>query len=241
MTEIVSAINRILELDQTIVTQEIDGRLYSKFKLNRVPLSNETAPSPVNFNTLTGLVAFAKALPEKNVFFHVESPTRVTLLGELQPENFNLRFCFAEARTDFEPFAFASTRNPAWVDLELFVISLQSMFWETESREDIISLLGSVSNEAVETNNDDGFSQSLHVRIGISLREKAKVENPVYLRPYRTFREVDQPEGRFILRIRKKDGLQCSLWEADGGLWKSTAMKTIKEWLDYETEIPVLA
>ena len=241
MTEIVSAINRIIDLDQTIVTHEIGGRLYSKDQLKRIPLPSESEPAPITFNTLTGLAAFAKSLPEKNVFFHVESPNAVRLLGELQPENFNKRFCFAQAETDFTSFAFASTRNQSWIDLELFVISMQSLFVPTEARENIINLLGSVSNDAVETNNDDGFFQSLQVRIGINLREKAKVENPVTLNPYRTFAEVEQPEGKFILRIRKSGGLQCSLWEADGGLWKNKAMELIRQWLDFETEIPVLA
>jgi hypothetical protein len=240
--ELVSAINRIIELDQTIITSEIDGRLYSRGRLSRIPLPKESPPDPLEFNTLTGLAEFAKVLKEvEDIFFHVESPTSVSIMGNIQPENFNTRFCYAKASTDFKPFAFSTRTSPVWIDLELFVISLQSQFIETDERENIINMLGSVSNEHVETSKEDGFSQSLQIRTGIALRGKVKVENPVPLKPYRTFLEVSQPEGSFILRLTNKNGLQCSLWEADGGLWKHAAMKAIKDLLYYETDIPVLA
>ncbi|MEB9782308.1 hypothetical protein P4K16_30685, partial [Bacillus cereus] len=53
--------------------------------------------------------------------------------------------------------------------------------------------------------------------------------NPVQLSPYRTFVEVEQPESKFVFRMR--EGARCGLFEADGGAWKLEAMNNIKEYL----------
>ena len=56
------------------------------------------------------------------------------------------------------------------------------------------------------------------------------VPNPVALVPFRTFIEVEQPESKFVFRV--KDGPQMGLFEADGGEWRLAAMLRIKEYLE---------
>lgn len=54
------------------------------------------------------------------------------------------------------------------------------------------------------------------------------------LRPYRTFREVEQPASRFVLRLQsgQGDGMpKAALFEADGGAWRLTAIEAIARWL----------
>lgn len=58
--------------------------------------------------------------------------------------------------------------------------------------------------------------------------------NPVSLRPYRTFTEVEQPSSSFIFRA--KTGPRFALMEADGGAWRSKAMKNIKAFLEFEVK-----
>ena len=61
------------------------------------------------------------------------------------------------------------------------------------------------------------------------------VPNPVSLRPYRTFSEVEQPESNYVFRIKDSDkGPAFKLVEADGGLWKNATMRKIKEYLEFE-------
>ena len=61
------------------------------------------------------------------------------------------------------------------------------------------------------------------------------VPNPVKLRPYRTFAEIEQPESSYVFRIKDTDrGPAFKLVEADGDLWKNDVMKKIKEYLEYE-------
>lgn len=57
---------------------------------------------------------------------------------------------------------------------------------------------------------------------------------PAKLRPYRTFLAVEQPASLFILRMR--EGGQCALFEADGGLWRETARQNIRNYFEYELE-----
>ena len=36
--------------------------------------------------------------------------------------------------------------------------------------------------------------------------------------------------------MREDRGITCALFEADGGAWKNAAMKSIKEYLEFELE-----
>lgn len=51
----------------------------------------------------------------------------------------------------------------------------------------------------------------------------------VYVKPYRTFQEVDQPESPFLIRVSERG---ISFTEADGGMWKLKARETIKAFLE---------
>ncbi|MCO5478627.1 hypothetical protein NG891_18015, partial [Enterococcus gallinarum] len=46
------------------------------------------------------------------------------------------------------------------------------------------------------------------------------------------FLEVEQPSSPFVFRIDKMGN--CALFEADGGIWKHTAMENIHEYLTNE-------
>jgi len=69
-----------------------------------------------------------------------------------------------------------------------------------------------------------------------------KVPNPVVLAPFRTFREIAQPESKFVFRMQQ--GPRCALFEADGGAWRLEAMKRSKAYLEEELEgleIPIIS
>jgi hypothetical protein len=241
------AINRILELDRGIIQQDIGGRIYTNKELRRLEHPNEYTPTQRKFETLEGLAMFVKDFKPpvdvdlENLFFHVESPSQVSLCGQLQHDNFNKRFVYATASMELEKFKFSSGGKPQLYDLEMFVIALQSLFVPNEDLDIIIDNACGVSSENVATNNDDRMSQTIELRTGIVTKSKVKVKNPVKLRPFRTFREVDQPESSFILRWHNAKPMCASLWEGDGGAWRGVAMKSIKDWLEFETVLKALA
>ena len=55
--------------------------------------------------------------------------------------------------------------------------------------------------------------------------------NPVRLKPFRTFLEINQPESDFIFRMREGRGVECAIYEADGGAWQIEAMQRIKVYI----------
>ncbi|WP_235888509.1 RusA family crossover junction endodeoxyribonuclease [Streptococcus pneumoniae] len=58
---------------------------------------------------------------------------------------------------------------------------------------------------------------------------KGKAPNPVTLRPYRTFSEVEQPASLFVFRIDKQANM--ALFEADGKRWVADAVGNIAAYL----------
>jgi hypothetical protein len=228
------AIEKILSLapaKESIVTIYED--VYSKDQLKRIVLPEQVPPSTIRFHFLSGLCEYVMSGMDKfseKCFVRVLDHDHVQFCGPLQPENDNRRFVYAEAACDnVATFGFGN-----WVDLEIFIISLQSMFVQTEQVSKIISLLGNMASSRVKENKDNGFTQVVQVRVGIQLKDEVPIENPIILEPYRTFREVDQPASNCILRLKEQgDQIYCSLHEADGGSWKIEAIESIA---DYITE-----
>ena len=112
---------------------------------------------------------------------------------------------------------------------------MQSKFVDNEDRKLLLKFAGTVQDGTVTEYGDDGVSQKATVKTWLSSKSDAIVPNPVILKPFRTFLEVDQPESAFIFRMKNGNyGVQCALFEADGGAWKIEAMKNIKEYLQEE-------
>ncbi len=151
----------------------------------------------------------------------------VDVVSEVSDEM--LRDEFLSVRADLpDRFPFGS-----YMDLEQFNILLQARFLDTEDRAKLLALTGNVVDESVKTYGDDGVSQQATVKSGVTSVASVKVPNPVVLKPFRTFAEAEQPESKFIFRMRKdEDGVTAALIEADGGAWKVQAIKNIANYLE---------
>ncbi|WP_270229538.1 hypothetical protein, partial [Desulfovibrio legallii] len=212
---------------------EIKGRNYTS--KNVVPVSTPT-PAKLTVSTLTGLVDYIKSnVDELNVsslLCHVESPSKVTL-------NSNLLGDFAD-RAVFLAAELHQLQIPLnkYLDAEAFNILLQSCFVEPEDpmkatdRGIVLKYAANVKTMVEGVMADDGVAQAVTVKKGIASVENVVMPNPVTLRPYRTFVEVEQPASKFVFRARDDDGMEFMLVEADGGAWRGEAMKNIKEYLE---------
>lgn len=119
-----------------------------------------------------------------------------------------------------------------YMDLEQFNILLQARFLDTEDRAKLLALTGNVVDENIKTYGDDGVSQQATVKSGVTSVASVKVPNPVTLKPFRTFAEAEQPESKFIFRMRNNnDGVTAALFEADGGAWRVQAIQNIADYL----------
>lgn len=110
------------------------------------------------------------------------------------------------------------------------MIAFRSQFIENQGVKYILDILSRISDENSVSSEDNGMTQTVEARKGISLKAKEKINPRVKLCPYRTFLEVEQPESEFLLRLR--EGGQIGLFEADGGMWKLTAKQNIKNYLE---------
>lgn len=123
-------------------------------------------------------------------------------------------------------------RYGSYLDVESFNIMLQSSFVVNTDRELLLKFTGLIKEEKVKDTGDNGVSQKVTIKTGIATIGEAEIPNPVRLAPYRTFPEIEQPESKFIFRM--KDGPIASLFEADGGAWRNQAMKHIKNYINIQ-------
>ena len=223
--------------NRSYTVQEIDGRMY----VNTSDLVRIKEPFPavlptVNIFTLSGLVDYILNDPDDhldkfgNLVVQVTDPRKVVLYGIKCSDDYAVRAELARVVTDNEPFEFGR-----YVGQEEFIVQLQSRFIETDNSLEVGKVVGNLSIEKGTNTSDDGISQRVTVRDGIVRVSDVVIKNPVYLRPFRTFCEIDQPESPFILRIRNSDGKgtpEIALYEADGGLWKHRAIQDIHAYLD---------
>lgn len=215
----------------------LDGRAYTTDKVCPV-----YAPEPgtLQVSTLTGLVDYLKtnvdALDIPGLLCHVESPTRVSIRSKLHGD-FAQRDLFIQANARVRGIEFNK-----FMDSERFNLWLQSCFVDTPLTVDgqlkatdkglLLKFVGNVRDEMVKATGDDGISQEITVKVGVASVADVKLPNPVTLRPYRTFNEVTQPASEFVFRA--KTGPEFALIEADNGAWESQAMKSIKEFMEFE-------
>lgn len=92
-----------------------------------------------------------------------------------------------------------------------------------------LQLLSQISTGAKVTYNDTGVATTIVTQRGVSLQQNSTIRPIVKLRPYRTFQELEQPAGLFLIRIDERG---ISFTEADGGMWKLAARKSIKAYLE---------
>lgn len=216
---------------QDITLPDGTVQTYSDKPLNRLSVHIPMASS-IEMSTLTSLVDYIKAnvdVMAEKMIIDVKSPTEVRLYSQLNMERDRETLVVVNARVP--EFSFNS-----FMDQEKFCINLQSKFIDSDDRALILKFAGTVEANTIAEYGDDGVTQKATVKTGIASKSDAIVPNPVHLRPYRTFLEVEQPASDFIFRMKqdKYDGVSCAIFEADGGAWKMNATKAIKEYLQFE-------
>lgn len=220
------AINYLVEMGRDEKkTLEIKGQTYSHMSLNRV---KEPEVTGIKLHTLEALITFIKEEPFRSkdlpLLLHIEDHQTIKLYGPIKEDRQRELFAVVHAdiprEIDYGQFYQAETFN----------IYLQSRFIQNHDRELLLKFTGLIKEENVKQTGDDGISQKITIKTGITTVGEAIVPNPVELAPWRTFQEVLQPESLFIFRM--KDGPTAALFEADGGAWRLEAINRIKQYLE---------
>lgn len=225
-----AAIEKIQEMSKPVI-QVIEGRTFS---VNTDGGASEVRPQLDLADTLplTSLDALVKMIKTETVNmytgpFYIMIPDHMTVRCFAQPkeELRNLRQVFYEV---------SATDVPGWeaeaqLGFEAAQIAMRTRFQETPDTTYALKLLSEISNGAKITFSDNGIATSVVTQKGVSLQSNEAIRPIVTLKPYRTFQEVDQPASQFLIRINERG---ISFIEADGGMWKLAARKTIKSFLE---------
>ena len=240
------AIEKIEQLVKGSYAVQIDDKIYSAQDLKPVLYAPKAAA--IDVSTLTGFVGFIERniddLDFENYYTAVvDDPGKVMLCSALSGEK-RAREVLVNARLDnyMQTFPFGQ-----FMPQEEFIIKLHSLFEKKEGDDfDYVALMVSkiVQADTADT-DDDGITQHVTVKRGISgaLKEKGEIKPIVRLSPYRTFREIAQPESQFLLRIKTSDNgaVQAALFEADGGAWRNEARLRIAAYLKEHIKVSVIA
>lgn len=205
----------------------IGGKTYVRnIPLKKIDMIDKAKALEVS--NLTSLVDYIQDRSEElmpAMIIHIVSPTEVELISGLNFERDRETLIISNCN----PFGF---KFDTWYNQEEFIINLQTAFQETEDLKLILKVAGNVESNSTANYGDDGCTQMTTIKKGIASKENVLVPNPVTLKPYRTFLEVDQPESKFVFRISERDGAPMfKIVAADGGLWKYQAVKNIKNYL----------
>ncbi len=208
---------------------EIAGKTYCDKTLRKY--HNFDMAGKLEVNTLTAIVDYIKGKPEElreTMILHIMSPTKAELYSGLIDERVREHLVGASAIVNEFQF-------DHYYDQERFLIELQANFLHSEDLESIMKVAGNIQADTTANYSDDGVSQKTTIKSGIANNTDVIVPNPVMLKPYRTFNEVEQPESAYVFRIKDSDrGPMFKLVEADGGIWKTAAIQRIKEFFEFE-------
>jgi hypothetical protein len=222
------AINKILELGKSL-PEIVGGRIYQNGPGGLKPLLPPSAER-LNINTLTGIVDFDPASFIPGVMIQVVDHKTVEVIDKGFSDAWLKRSTYLSAVHESPVFKFGQ-----YYYLEDFIINMQAMFVQDENTAEILKIVGNLKDESVKNIADNGITQTVTAKVGISMSESVPLPNPVTLRPYRTFMEIEQPASTFVFRMHSGRGTgnppTCALFEADGRMWRLEAIKNIKEWL----------
>ena len=205
-----------------------DGKEYYDAKAHDLrELDPRRYPKPLELSSLTSLVEYVRKQLDytgeyANLIIHVTDHDTVEVKTELDDESKRRTLAVVKAIIPAINFG-------RYVDVETFNIMMQSNFIPNVDSEVVLNYASAIKIDKGAEIADNGISQVTTIKTGVSTLQLAKAPNPVTLKPYRTFQEVDQPESKFVFRINDAPG--CALFEADGGIWIAAAKANIAEYL----------
>lgn len=230
LKEALSYTVELADRENKIIKSETGREYYDSNRHSLRELQPRQYAPVLNLRTLRSLVDYLKSdndlINQKRVVVVVESSQKVSVYDQVDFEygQRNQLVC-VQAAVPRIPF-------DNWHDQEEFNIMLQSMFIDDTDRSIVLDFASHLKIEKGVEVQDNGVSQIATVRDGVASLAQAKTPNPVTLRPYRTFNEVEQPASQFIFRINKSANL--ALFEADGGKWQLEAISNIADYLTKE-------
>ena len=223
-----AAIEKIIEVSGPKIVTDNAGAMYSVSNGGIEEIRPELDyVDPISLNSLDALVQMVKTeatAHEDRIYLSVRDHLTVSCFGHPHDDLRQKRIVYYEAQAKDVPGWDSQTKLP----FDQAAVALQTRFQESADRTYTLTLLSQITTGAKITYNDIGVATTVVTSKGVSLQQNSTIRPLVKLRPYRTFQEVEQPEGLFLIRIDERG---ITFTEADGGMWKLAARQTIKAYL----------
>jgi hypothetical protein len=195
-------------------------------------VKSELLPSVTKLEScsLDGLLLYAQRFfpfATANVdaaFIHVESPTCVKLYGPKQANGAHTLDYVATAKVNHFPFGNKLSQ-------EEMIIKLRCCFSENDDLARLIAGISAITSGPVTTSSDDGISQTVTVKSGVSLKAEAPVGAIRELSAFRSFPGIESPVSKFLFRVHqnKENGtVQFSLHDMEGDSWMSSLVRLLQ-------------
>lgn len=224
------AIEKIEEMSSPLVYTEDDHSyvLYADHTEELRPAID--SPETVRLNSLDALVQLVKKeQQDRQIFVSVTGHDEVDVYDSPSEDTRWKRNVLYNAR---------AVDIPGWepevqMGFDQAAVALMTRFQDGGDREYTLQLLSQITTGAKVTYTDNGVASTIVTQKGAALAQNTTIKPLVKLRPYRTFQEIEQPEGIFLIRISERG---ITFREADGGMWKLTARNTAKAWLQEQLQ-----
>jgi hypothetical protein len=181
--------------------------------------------------TLSALASLYAAKVDEfpdTVAFHVADYLNVNLV-DTKADKYGSRHVYAHAQYRPETmFVFNK-----YMAAEDFLIAFKTAFYFNDNAVLVQKIVSTLESGQTISMADDGLSQQLEVKVGTVSKSQVKLPaDGIPLIPWRTFRDADPVESKFLLRLQQvKDDLpKVALFDIDQK-WQLNTVNSIAKWL----------
>lgn len=175
--------------------------------------------------TLEGVLAYVRMDKEKISCINITSPNSISIFGNAITNGSLKTLCKADAKIKEFPFG-------QKLFVEEFIMNVQVCFKDNEDKQELLASVSKVVSSSSVSSEDDGITQMIEVKSGISLKENKRI-NPVRkLEAFRSFPGFASPQCDFLFRAHKdENGIKFSLTDMQGDNWIGETIEALRDYL----------
>jgi len=222
---------------ETVV--EVDDRKFIDRGESLLPIYDPSFPQLPSFQTLTGLCDYLShnpdALYQEEIFTVIDGFQSVSVVSTVYGK-FKQRDKIAKAE-----FPLPGPEDMSG-SVERMIVNLNTMFEESIDRTYLLNLISNLKIDDETRIEDDGMSQRVAVKTGVTTIEEKVVNPTVVLKPIVTFPEIDQPEITYYLRLQQNGNRTVSvyLYTQQGRAWQLKIAENIFEFLSQNLPVGIV-
>ena len=210
---------------------------------NLQPITEPVHPSLNCDLTLTGLVDYINENPDGITYdaFVVVENYKSILFMTAPVGDFNSRYLLAQAQHSSWYRLDGAERGALRAGVESMIVTLLTCFEPTEDREYLVDLISNIKIDDETRIEDDGLTQKVAVKTGITTVEQQDVKRMLTLRPRLTFPEIRQPDIVYTVRLKQEgpNTVKVHLFPQEDIAWQGEIADRIQTHLTINAQQPI--